>query len=82
MRIAIIVFILSMIYSVSWQYYKLIVLQNRVSCLQERVDKEWYLARYNARIFNHSQRLNDRNIEAVNENFEKIKKALGLTTSH
>ena len=51
---------------------RLFSLQKQVSCLQEQVEKDWYLTQYNVRIANHNKKLNDRNIEVMNENLKHI----------
>lgn len=76
MKVAIIVFALSMMCIFVGEIYKLRVLQNRVSCLQEQIEDEYYLARYNTLKQNHNKRLNDKNIETINENFKRIEKHL------
>ena len=79
MKIAIIGFALGMLCLIFGQIYKLHVLQNKVACLQEQVEKEWYLARHNVLIQNHNKRLNDKNIKVLNENFDKIEKRYGIS---
>lgn len=78
MKIAIIFLALTLVCFLAGQAYKLHFLQNRVSCLQEMVENEYYLARYNALTVNRNTRLNDKNIETINENFRRLEKILNL----
>mgnify|MGYP001611955781 CR=1 FL=1 len=82
MKVAIIVFALLMMCIFVGDIYQLRVLQNKVSCLQEQVEEECYLARHNVLIQNHNKRLNDKNIEIINENFKRIEKHLPCVYGH
>lgn len=82
MKIAIIVFALSTMCVFAGNIYKLRVLQNRVLCLQEQVEDEYYLARDNILKQNRNKRLNDKNIEIINENFKRIEKHLSCMYGH
>ena len=75
-KTAIIVFVLSMIYVVSWNGCKLMALQNKVACLQQHVEDEWYNTRHNILTLNKNKEINDKNIEKINENFRRIESLL------
>ena len=76
MKTAIIVLAIAMIYIVSWTICKLERLQDRVSCLFNQVEDEWYNTRHNILTLNKNKEINDKNIEKINENFRRIESLL------
>ena len=78
MRTVLIAWVISLVCIIYFTGYRLKVLQNQVSCLQDQVEREQCQARYNVRIFNYNKRVNDRKIEAINENFKHIVKYLKM----